>query len=282
MLRTRHPLVFVGALAALSGWAACQGPDQFFRNSAVETGTGGTTLVGTGGFFATGGTIGAAGAPGGTGGAVASGSGGSKLTGTGGVPGTGGTTATGGTGGATATGGATGSTGGAGGRAVLPQVVQIDTYCEAASTKQLNLYVDVLNMMQTALPLSQVTFRYWFTMGAIADTPTMDIFYSMSVPTSAITFKYVAVTPAVTGANEYLEVGFTSSAPSLKLLTDSGQIQIGLHGSAYTDGFDPNSTADYSFQACAGGATANGPPFTAAPTITAYVNGTLAWGTEPQ
>jgi hypothetical protein len=279
MLRNRHLLVFLSAIGTLGGWAACQGPDQFFRNSAVETGTGGSALIGAGGFSASGGAIGAAGMSGGTGGVIASGTGGTK--GTGSVTGTGGGSATGGTGGTKATGGTTGGSGGAGGKGSVA-AIEIDTYCEAPATKQLNVYVDVLNKSTTGLPLSQVTFRYWFTMGAISDTPTLDVFYTAFNNSGAVTFKYMPVSPAVSGANEYLEVGFTSTAPTLSLLTDSGQIQISLRSSSYTDGFDPNPTADYSFQACTGTAVANDPPFAPAPTITGYVNGVLAWGTEPQ
>ncbi len=147
---SRGRFVLYGMLGALAAfWAAsCQGPQEFFRDNAIGSGTGGAVSTGgspgsggvvvtgaggtgTGGVTATGGVTGtgghATGGVTGTGGTVATG--GVKGTGgivaTGGVTGTGGIVATGGvtgTGGIVATGGVTGTggvtaTGGAGGSA---------------------------------------------------------------------------------------------------------------------------------------------------------------------
>jgi hypothetical protein len=117
-----------GLLATLATfWAAsCQGPQEFFRESALSSGSGGApgtggTLTGsggsgTGGLTATGGSPGTGGVTG-TGGTATGG-----VKGTGGIAATGGVTGTGGivaTGGVTGTGGivATGGVTGTGGRA---------------------------------------------------------------------------------------------------------------------------------------------------------------------
>ena len=120
----------LGTLAVF--WAAsCQGPQEFFRDNAISSGTGGVVSTGgqgesTGGAPGTGGTIVGSGGSGtggqtatggspGSGGKGGSGTGG--LTGTGGLRGTGGVVATGGvtgTGGVTATGGTTGAAGSTG------------------------------------------------------------------------------------------------------------------------------------------------------------------------
>jgi hypothetical protein len=117
----------LGTLAVF--WAAsCQGPQEFFRDNAISSGTGGVVSTGgqgesTGGAPGTGGTIVGSGGSGtggqtatggspGSGGKGGSGTGG--LTGTGGLRGTGGVVATGGvtgTGGIVATGGVTGTGG---------------------------------------------------------------------------------------------------------------------------------------------------------------------------
>jgi len=256
------------------------------------TGTGGRATggsTGTGGTPATGGTTG-------TGGRATGGS-----TGTGGTPATGGTTGTGGrgTGGSPATGGtggsggsggkgtggapATGGTGGKGtGGAPGTGLVVVDTDCQsAASAQSIGLYLDVLNTSSTAIPLSQITFRYYFQLAETTDPPHLDIDYSTTVPSAAITAKFVAISPPVTGANEYMEVGFTATAGSLAALSDTGQIQLRLHAANYANPFDSMQTTDYSFQTCTAGRTANTAPFAQQTTITAYVNGVLASGIEP-
>jgi len=278
--------------------------------SGGVTGTGGGVVTGTGGTPATGGTTGtggrATGGSPGTGGTPATG--GTTGTGgraTGGSPGTGGTTGTGGrgTGGSPATGGTTGTggspaTGGAGGKGTggspatggttgtggspATGLVVVDTYCQsAASVQSIGLYVDVLNTSSTAIPLSQITFRYYFQVAETTDPPHLDVDYAMTVPIADITAKFVAISPAVTGANEYMEVGFTTAAGSLQAKSDTGQIQLRLHATNYANPFDSMQTTDYSFQTCAAGQTANTAPFAQQTTITAYVGGVLASGTEP-
>jgi hypothetical protein len=293
----------VGGFFALCAFA-CQGPDEYFRNGAVS-GTGGLssstggdgtgnsglggTAPGTGGeIIATGGVVGTGGVVS-TGGTKATGGitgGGGRAGGSGaaGGPGTGGRViGGGGAGGAGRAGsGGTVSAGGAGGGAAAGKLV-IDAYCQSGtSTQAITVYIDVLNNSTTQLALNSVTFRYWYTMGAIAatDTPKLEINYAV-IGAMAITSKFVAVSPAVTGANEYLEVGFTKTAPTLALFSDSGQIQLAFHSTGYSSMFSPMQAMDYSFQKCGAGQSANTAPFNPAPTITGYIDGVLAYGTEP-
>jgi Cellulose binding domain len=298
---------------------ACQGPEVFYRTVPGEggsfgtggsgvTGTGGATGTGgsvagtggkgTGGSPATGGTTGTGGIPatGGTTGTGGKGTGGTPATGgttgTGGSPATGGAPGTGGkgTGGTPATGGTTGTggtpaTGGApgtGGTAPTGLVV-VDTDCQsAASVQSLSLYLDVLNTSSTAIPLSQITFRYYFQVAETSDPPHLDIDYSKNVPSADITAKFAAISPAVTGANEYMEVGFTAAAGSLEALSDTAQIQLRVHATSFASPFDSAQATDYSFQPCAAGRTANTGAFAQQTTITAYVKGVLASGVEPK
>jgi hypothetical protein len=286
---------------------------SFGTGGSGVTGTGGTTGTGgkgTGGSPATGGTTGTGGTPatGGTTGTGGKGTGGTPATGgttgTGGTPATGGTTGTGGspatggapgtggkgTGGTPATGGTTGTggtpaTGGApgtGGTAPTGLVV-VDTDCQsAASVQSLSLYLDVLNTSSTAIPLSQITFRYYFQVAETSDPPHLDIDYSKNVPSADITAKFAAISPAVTGANEYMEVGFTAAAGSLEALSDTAQIQLRVHATSFASPFDSAQATDYSFQPCAAGRTANTGAFAQQTTITAYVKGVLASGVEPK
>ena len=294
-------------LAALGlSVVACQGPEAFYRpgdqGDGGSFGTGGAGLVGSGGTLGTGGVVvtGAGGSSPATGGTT--GTGGIRATGgttgTGGSPATGGTTGTGGiraTGGTTGTGGtpatggtkgtggtpATGGTTGTGGAAATGLVV-VDTDCQSAGTPQsIGLYLDVENTSSAAIPLSQITFRYYFQVAETTDPPHLDIDYSTTVPSGDITAKFAAISPAVTGANEYMEVGFTTTAGSLQAQSDTGQIQLRVHATNYANPFDSMQTTDYSFQTCAAGRTANTGAFAQQTTITAYVNGVLASGTEP-
>ncbi|HXJ21527.1 MAG TPA: cellulose binding domain-containing protein [Polyangia bacterium] len=276
------------------GLVACQGPDEYFRNALP--GTGGTTSgsgtggdnSGTGGDTGTGGIIATGGVPG-TGGVVATGG----IRGTGGITGgggraTGGVTGGGGAAGARATGGVTGragaggsvAAGGAGGAATCTGCkLEIQAYCQSASsTSAITVDVDVVNNSTTAVALNTVTFRYWFSMGAITDMPVLNINYA-KIGSTLITSKFVALSPAVTGANEYLEIEFTKSAPTLALFSDTGEIQLAFHSTGYSSMFAPTQATDYSFQKCAAGEPTN--MFNLAPTITGYINGTLAYGTEP-
>jgi len=240
----------------------------FCALAVVDLACAGGGSGGSGGAAETGGTTGA-------GGALATGG----STGDGGSTGAGGATAQGGatgSGGATAKGGATGTGGASTGCASCS--LMIASYCQTGATStEIKVTVDVQDALISPLPLANVTFRYWFVIGG-SDTPMLNIDYAQ-IGSASITSKFVAVSPALTGANEYLEVGFAPSAPTLTLFGDTGQIQLHAHTASYT-AFDPMPTSDYSYRPCAAGDTGN--TYSAAPTITGYISGKLAWGTEPQ
>jgi hypothetical protein len=201
-------------------------------------------------------------------------------TGAGGIQATGG--ATGGrvgTGGTKATGGVNG-TAGTGPGACTGCKVTIASECQSgADTKTIHVTVDVSDGSLGALPLAAVTFRYWFVLEETTDPPQLSIDYAqMFQGGKGITSKFVAVSPAVTGANEYLEIGFSSDAPRLTMFEDSGQIQLRFFGANNANSFDLDQTMDYSYRGCGADASTG---FTNAPHITGYFNGVLAWGTEP-
>jgi Cellulose binding domain len=229
---------------------------------------------------------GSSGSSGGSGGAAETGgaTGSSGATGSGGALATGGSTGSGGgtaKGGATGSGGATakgGATGSGGATACASCSLMVASYCQTGtSTTEIKVTVDVQDASITPLSLADVTFRYWFMIGG-SDAPMLSIDYAQ-IGSASITSKFVAVSPALTGANEYLEVGFTPSTPPLTLFGDTGQIQLHAHTASYSS-FDPTPTSDYSYRPCAAGD--NGSTFASAPTITGYISGKLAWGTEPQ
>jgi endoglucanase len=253
----RRSLTLVGlGFLGLLGFACAGG-----GSSGGPPATGGAT--GTGGATSTGGATGKGGAVGSGGAAQKGGS-----TGTGGFVATGGST---GTGGGTGTGGA--------GYTCTGCKVTIAASCQSTpGTQTIRMSVDVVDGTLNALPLSTVTFRYWFVLGETTDPPVLGIDYAQ-VGASALTSQFVPVSPAVTGANEYLEIGFTDGAPTLSSFGDSGPINLQVHGMGYSTSFDLDQTADYSYQPC-GDASAT--TLVNAPTITGYINGVLAWGHEPK
>jgi hypothetical protein len=284
---------------------ACQGPDEYFRSPSSSTGAGGSA---SGGATATGGSIETGGSTGvglatGAGGVVAtggvkgdggstSGLGGAAGRAAGGAPGSGGTPATGGAAGRAGVSGAAGvrggggaagapGGGGSGGGTCASCKLVIDAACQdGTGHQQGKVVVDVVNTAGTGLPLSQVTFRYWFQLGETTDPPTLTVDYAMLM-SSVITSKFVALSPARAGANEYFEVGFTSKAPALAAFSESGQIQLRFNAAGFSTMFLSDQTMDYSFQACPASATPNNPPYNSNQHITGYINGVLVFGTEP-
>ena len=222
----------------------------------MGTGGGGITSSGgaAGGMRATGGNTGAGGV-GASGGTIGEGNGGAKATG--GAPGTGGSAV-----------------------ACTGCKVTIASECQSgADTKTIHVTVDVSDGSLGALPLEAVTFRYWFMLGETTNPPQLAIDYAQMFQGGAgITSRFVAVSPAVTGANEYLEVAFSAGAPTLTMFDDSGQLQLRFFGANNADSFDLDQTMDYSYRACGADASTS---FTNASNITGYINGVLAWGTEP-
>jgi hypothetical protein len=301
--KAARALAGVGLFAL--GLFACQGPDQYFRNGAAP-GTGGSPvstggtgvgnsgdggsapgtggiigtggILGTGGLMATGGVKGTGGVTGMAGRGMGGAMGGGGVLGTGGLRASGG--AGGGVGGGTAGTHGGGGAGGAGGATMATctgSKLCVQLNCQSPNTQTIEFQLDVLNNSNTGLALSDVTVRYWFTMGTVPDMPGVEIDYWM-YDKANITTKFAAVSPAVSGANEYIEIGFKTAAPMLPLFTDSTNIQMRFHTASYSSMFDPMPTADYSYQKCT-------PPNTTvvnpAPTVTGYIKGTLAWGTEP-
>ena len=87
----------------------------------------------------------------------------------------------------------------------------------------------------------------------------------------SFTGTFAAVSPAVTGADHYLQLSFGSGAGSLAPGGNTGGIQNRIYQANFAT---MTQTDDYSFNAADSGFTAN-------PHITVYDNGTLIYGTEP-
>ncbi|MEU1529921.1 glycoside hydrolase family 6 protein [Streptomyces fagopyri] len=125
----------------------------------------------------------------------------------------------------------------------------------------------LVNGGSSTVDLSKVTIRYWFT-GESSSAGYQTFCDWAQLGCSTVRTSVSAVSPSRTGADHYLEVGFTSG--SLAVGADSGELQLRMAKSDWSN-FDESD--DYSR-----GANSS---YADAAKVTVYVAGTLVWGTEP-
>jgi endoglucanase len=146
--------------------------------------------------------------------------------------------------------------------------VQFYNQNTAATTNQIYPNIRVVNTGTGAMALSNVKIRYYYTIDGVK-TQTFYCDYS-SVGTSNVTGTFVTMATAKTGADTYLEVGFASGAGSLAA---GGSVTIQSRF-AKSDWTNYTQTNDYSFNS-------SGTTYADWLKVTAYVSGSLQWGTEP-
>ncbi|HEX4704032.1 MAG TPA: cellulose binding domain-containing protein, partial [Pseudonocardiaceae bacterium] len=129
--------------------------------------------------------------------------------------------------------------------------------------------LNLVNTGNTAQSLANVTIRYWFTADGGANTFTTNCDYA-AVSCGNLTQKVVALATPVTGADHYLEVGFTAGTSALASGASTGDIQNRINK---TDWSMFNQANDYSY----GTSTS----YVDSTVVTVYVSGQLVWGTEP-
>ena len=124
------------------------------------------------------------------------------------------------------------------------------------------------NTGTAAVPLSEVTIRYYYSMES--GTPPQ-VFVCDYATIGAANISATFGTISSTEASDYLEVGFQVAAGSLAAGDQTGEI---LGRFNWSDNATVDETNDYSYDATK---TA----FTSWNKVTAYHNGTLIWGIEP-
>ncbi|MGB8981653.1 MAG: cellulose binding domain-containing protein, partial [Anaerolineales bacterium] len=112
---------------------------------------------------------------------------------------------------------------------------------------------------------------YWFTREGTAGQNFFCDWSAISGGCSNLSGAFVALSPARTGANFYLEISFTSAAGSIAAGGQSGEIQARF---AKADWSNYTETGDYSFDLTK-------TSFTDWDHVTLYRNGVLVWGIEP-
>ena len=145
--------------------------------------------------------------------------------------------------------------------------VQYKNTDSSATDNQIRMNVQLLNTGSTAVNLSTVKVRYWFTPEAGASTFSTYVDYA-AIGSGNVTHGVTSSGSAGAGASHYLEVGFGSG--TLAAGASTGDIQLRLNK---TDWSNFNEADDYSRGTNTG--------YADAPKIAVYVGGTLAWGTTP-
>lgn len=138
-----------------------------------------------------------------------------------------------------------------------------------AGDNQIKPHLSIVNTGSSAVPLSELKVRYWYTIDG--DKPQTYWCDYATIGCNNITGTFVKLSTARTGADYYLEIGFTSGAGSLVAGGQTGEIQNRFNK---TDWTNYTETGDYSFD----------PTKTAFADwthVTLYRNGVLIWGTEP-
>ncbi|WP_239619288.1 glycoside hydrolase family 48 protein [Cohnella mopanensis] len=139
----------------------------------------------------------------------------------------------------------------------------------SATDSQMKPQLRIVNTGTSSVPLNQLKIRYWYTKGSTqSETFTCDW---AGVGCANLTATFTSMSSPATGADTYLEIGFTTGAGSIAAGGNSGEIQSRINLANWSN---YNEADDYSY---------NGTQTSYAPSsnITLYQNGTLIWGNEP-
>jgi hypothetical protein len=141
------------------------------------------------------------------------------------------------------------------------------------------IYFDIqlTNTGTTAIPLSPLTIKYWYTYdtppAVVTQTPSCTYANGLTGSCGSTTITtgtdFVAVSPAKATADFYFTFGFTTAAGNLAVGA-TAEIGAGFHKNDFSN---YTQTNDYSYNSSAS--------FTTVTTVTVYQSGVLVYGVEP-
>ncbi len=161
---------------------------------------------------------------------------------------------------------ATAGGGGGGGGALKVQYRVGDA---SASDSQIKPQFQIVNTGSSAVPLSELKLRYWYTID-VEQTQQFSCDYAV-VACSNVSGSFTKLASAVSGADYYLELSFGTGVGNIAAGGSSGEIQARINKSDWST---YNESNDYSFDATK-------LAFADWNRVTLYRNGVLVWGSEP-
>ncbi|GJM70416.1 hypothetical protein HMSSN036_26320 [Paenibacillus macerans] len=138
-----------------------------------------------------------------------------------------------------------------------------------AGDNQLRPHFRIVNTGDEAVPLSELTLRYYYTIDG-DKSQQFNCDYAF-IGSGNVSGRFVKSDSAADGSDYYLEVSFTPGAGNLAPGADSGEIQTRVNK---TDWSNYNESDDYSY-------SGSQQQFADWDKVTLYRNGTLVWGVEP-
>jgi len=152
-------------------------------------------------------------------------------------------------------------------------MLTVSLFGSSANAQWIYVTLRIKNDGTSAIPLSDLTLRYWYTYDTSPIVTQADMCtYTFTPPAQCnnVTRTWVTgLSPAKTMADAYYQIGFVAAAGSLNAGA-TAEFQLGWHKN---DWGNFTQTNDYSFN----GATA----FTTTTKVTVYRVGVLVYGTEP-
>jgi hypothetical protein len=139
-----------------------------------------------------------------------------------------------------------------------------------ATNEAVKPHFKVFNTGTSAVQLSTLTIRYWYTIDTPVDAESSQCDFA-TLGCNNIVLSNVTLSPTRTNADRYFQVGFATTAGNLAGGANTGEIQVWFHKNAW--GFY-NEVGDYSYDAA-------NTVYADWIRATLYQNGTLVWGTEP-
>nr|WP_246070607.1 glycoside hydrolase family 6 protein [Paenibacillus kobensis] len=149
-------------------------------------------------------------------------------------------------------------------------VVQYKLNNNNASDNMIYATFNIKNTGTSAVSLSGLKLRYYLTKDSSSAGLSFWTDYAQ-VGTANVSGAFSAISPAKTNADTYLELSFSSAAGSIAAGGQSGDIQIRI---AKSDWSNLNESNDYSFDGTKSA-------FADWNKVTLYQSGTLVWGIEP-